>query len=130
MLAETGHSDAKYILKYNCVWPIQLQRHTLQICKSKPHNYQYLSLVYWHHILVQCIGIFQRWWTTFNLSFPECTMWYLQWHVVDAWNCISIHGNWSLNSFCNPWKHFVIIFVEFNMFLWHMFNFSLLNYFM
>ncbi len=38
MYAGNGRSNTKYNMKYNTLlfWPWQFERHTLQICKSKP----------------------------------------------------------------------------------------------
>ncbi len=80
-------------------------RDRLQICKSKPWLYHTTTNNYdWFtdpKFCMQCIGIFQRWWTKADLSLAECTMWYSQWHLVDAWNSISNHENSSILGY---WK--------------------------
>ncbi len=61
---------------------------TLQICKSNPWQNQttinnYLWFIF-PKFCMQCRRIFQTWQTKVDLSIPECTMWYWQWHLVDA----------------------------------------------
>ncbi len=45
------------------------------------NNYQWFTAP---KFCMKCIEIFQRWRTKVDLSIPECTMWYSQWHLVDA----------------------------------------------
>ncbi len=81
--ARTGHSNTNYNMKYNF-----FGRHSLLIGKSKLwlnhrtiNNYHLFSRAKCH---MQCRGIFQRYQTKVDMSLPECTIWYTQWHLVDA----------------------------------------------
>ncbi len=94
---------SKIQYEINFVWQWQFESLTLHICKSKPclkhttiNNYHWFTdPTFW----IQCIGIFQRWWTNVNLSIPECNYIVLP---VTSRGCLKLYLNsWELILTCS-----------------------------
>ncbi len=85
---------------YILVLVIQIQNKTqntifwaLAVCDTYSEDFQkwlnHTTINHYHwftdpKFCMQCLGIFKKWPTKVDLSIPECTRWYSQWHVVDA----------------------------------------------